>query len=395
MISKNDLRMIDAETFYEGMYIGSDVYLEYKNRYLLLCHGVLMTELLIEKLRRASRAGQNIYVLKEYYDELIQQHSHFEQLTQEEPEPEKPEPVDEQRESQEELSDLQRKLRMVDDYRELTDVATQLVQGARDSGQVSLPDSEKITALVREKLHQSDGAIIIQCIDSLRNVEDYLYTHSVNVSMLNGLMGGWMGFGQEDVQRLIRIGLLHDIGKTRIPPEILNKPARLSPEEFRVVQKHPVYSYEMALASGESDPLVLAAIRGHHERMNGTGYPDGLQGEQIGIFARITAISDVYDAMVAKRPYKDRFSPFDILAEFAESRFSSLDLRLVDIFLHNLPLMLMGKRVLLTDGRVGKVAYINPNKFAYPIVKVGGKFVETNPSLKCVGLDNFISILPD
>jgi HD-GYP domain-containing protein (c-di-GMP phosphodiesterase class II) len=129
----------------------------------------------------------------------------------------------------------------------------------------------------------------------------------------------------------------------------------------------------------------------HHEKLNGTGYPNGIKLDQLSLFARVTAVSDVYDAMVAKRPYKDRNSPFKILAEFALHKFSHLDISIVNIFLEKMPAALAGKNVLLSDGRIAKIVYINPHNFTYPIVEIEGNLISTSPDLECVSMENFLA----
>ncbi|MEG1943738.1 MAG: HD domain-containing phosphohydrolase, partial [Angelakisella sp.] len=131
---------------------------------------------------------------------------------------------------------------------------------------------------------------------------------------------------------------------------------------------------------------VLAAARGHHEKLNGQGYPDGLSGDAVGLYSRITSISDIYDAMVATRVYKDPLSPFDVLDQFAKDKFSNLDIQLVNTFLDKMSLDLVGKKVLLSNGDMGNVIYVERENLAFPIVRVDDCTIITNENLKVISL---------
>lgn len=438
MIRKKDLAVVSAATFQEGMYISSEIYYQYGNSYVMLCKDVVLTPELIHKLHQSEDSNQSIFVRKTDYDSVIRTSREFHAQLEKEnrlkeqaearrkaalsqsAEPPAPAeklprdksaqaaPAETKKESfvpsdpkfktsqaDPHLSELQKKLRAQREYQDITLHASALIDTVEQTNRVPVQLTDNIARTVDDRLKATEVSTLIQCINSLRKMDDYLYAHSTNVAMLNGLIGRWMKLTEDQIHALIRTGLLHDLGKLRVPAEIMDKPGRLTPEEFEVVKKHPADSCEIMTESGETDEDILKGVRGHHERMNGTGYPDGLLGDEISLFARITAISDVYDAMVAERPYRDRTSPFEILSEFATSRFSNLDMRIIDIFLKNMPGELTGKRVVLSDGRIAKVVYVSQTNFAYPIVKVGGKLISTDATLRCVAMDNSISLLPD
>ena len=122
----------------------------------------------------------------------------------------------------------------------------------------------------------------------------------------------------------------------------------------------------------------------HHERVNGTGYPDKLRSDSISPGARITAISDIYDAMIAERPYKGASTPFVILQEMVDTSFSGLDMQYVKTLLKNMTTELLGRLVLLSNGAVAKVEFIDPRQPKYPIVSIDGEMVKTNGDIYCV-----------
>lgn len=238
--------------------------------------------------------------------------------------------------------------------------------------------ADEICRLVRTS---SDG-IVFEAMQALRDKEEYLVTHTQNTACFNALIGKWRGLSGDDLVTLAMTGIIHDIGEQQIAQSILFKPARLTPQEFIEIKKHPILSYRVAIASGITDESILMAVRHHHERFNGTGYPEGLSGGNIPFYARITAVSDAYDAMVTKKPYKEDYTPLDTLQEFSNIRNSELDGRIVELLLTNITRMLIGKRVLLSDGREGRIVSLNSSNYADPMVFVKGEYIRTNRYVK-------------
>lgn len=226
------------------------------------------------------------------------------------------------------------------------------------------------------KLETMNAEVIFQCIDVPRQLDEDLQRHSLNVALLNGLMGEWLELPKEEIRLLVMAGVLHDIGKTKISERILNAPRRLTDDETEEMRLHPVYSYEML--GMEMDERVRQAARYHHEKQDGSGYPDGLSGDAIPLYARITSISDIYDAMVSKRSYKEAKIPFDILEAFREEEFQGLDRKLTGIFVKNMRRQFLEKSVRMSDGTCGVVKYIPPNDLEHPVVVVGQTIRQTD-----------------
>ncbi len=142
----------------------------------------------------------------------------------------------------------------------------------------------------------------------------YLYTHSVNVCTLALTLGRHVGIDNEtDLADLGTGALLHDVGKTKVPEQVLNKPGPLSPDEIDIVRLHPEWGCQMLRESGQASEMVCVPVRQHHERMNGGGYPDGLVGEQIHRYSRMVAIADAFDAMTTQRVYRSAAGAFTAL----------------------------------------------------------------------------------
>lgn len=269
-------------------------------------------------------------------------------------------------------------------YQNVLNDCKNLIDTAYKKNTVNIDETDNVSSQIKSHVIDSDITHIVQFINNIRTEDKYLFTHSTNVAYLNGVMGKWLKFPDENIQKLVLIGLLHDIGKIMVPKEILNKPGVLTKDEFEIMKLHPIYSFQILVKSGVVDLDTLLAVRGHHEKNNGTGYPDGLGLDRLSIYTRITTISDIYDAMVAKRVYKKANSPFEILDVFSKGRFSNLDTKLVNVFLSNMPKELTGKEVALSSGEIGIIHYINPNDFSHPFVKVGNDIIQTNESFKCL-----------
>lgn len=357
-IEHNGFMSVDSSKFFEGMFVSTDLYCRYKNNFVLVFKSSLLTQKLILKIKHLEYTYGNLYVEKEHYQKIIDQFEQYENIL--------------------------KRLEFDTNYKSLKDKAANILDSVAANDTVPSEASSITTKIISDKLQGLDAATIFQVLNSVRDIDEYLYTHSINVAFLNGLIGRWLELSNNEILSLIKGGLLHDIGKLKIPREILDKPDKLTPEEFEIVKKHPVYSYEMLINSGEINPDVLSAARNHHEKTNGSGYPDGLQFENISRAARITAVSDIYDAMVTRHSYKEAHSPFEILEEFAKGSFTNLDIDIVNTFLTHMPLELMGKSVLLSNGAIAKVAYIDPDDFSHPIVQLGPKVIQTDDTLKCV-----------
>ncbi|HPS03297.1 MAG TPA: HD domain-containing phosphohydrolase [Candidatus Sumerlaeota bacterium] len=168
----------------------------------------------------------------------------------------------------------------------------------------------------------------------------YTYTHCVNVGLYSlWLLSHTMPMVNQDPYRLERIAcgfFLHDIGKTLIDLKILNKPAELSEAEWRELFKHPHMGQELLKTENQITPEAAVIVGQHHERMDGCGYPDGLKGEDIHPFARICALTDTYDALTTRRPYRDALEPFNALRIMKEEMRDQLDPHFFEAFVRHM-----------------------------------------------------------
>jgi putative nucleotidyltransferase with HDIG domain len=161
----------------------------------------------------------------------------------------------------------------------------------------------------------------------------YTHTHSINVSIYTLSLGSFLGIDGKDLETLGMAAILHDLGKSKIDYEIINKNGKLTDDEFAQMKKHPALGHEIALKLGISDERILSGIRHHHEKMEGGGYPDNLKGDRISQFARIIGTCDVFDALSTKRSYKDPMSSFESLLLMKQQMVGHLDMGMVDAFI--------------------------------------------------------------
>ena len=203
----------------------------------------------------------------------------------------------------------------------------------------------------------------------LKTRDDYSYMHSVAVCALMVALAREQGMDEDACREAGLAGLMHDIGKAVMPLEVLNKPGRLTDEEFDVIRTHPEQGFAL-LKDGEGvSAATLDVVLHHHERFDGTGYPRKLAGEAISSLARMGAICDVYDAITSNRPYKQGWDPAESIARMASWK-GHFDPALFAKFVQSLGIYPMGSAVRLASGRVAVVVEQNPANLVSPVVMV-------------------------
>jgi len=217
---------------------------------------------------------------------------------------------------------------------------------------------------------------IIDQIRIFKSEDKDTYKHSLNVGFYSFLIAKWIGLNEYEIEKVVKAGLLHDIGKSKIPSEIINKKGKLNREEFEVIKTHSAKGYEMSADIPNIDEDVRRAILLHHERVDGSGYPYGLKGEEINLFAKILAIADVYDALTSERVYKNKSTPFEAIEEFHMMGLYSFDTCILEIFFNNIINYYVNAKVKTNIGEVAEIVFIPPNNITKPVIRLENAYIE-------------------
>lgn len=210
---------------------------------------------------------------------------------------------------------------------------------------------------------------VFDMLHNMRQVNDSTYAHSLNVAIISRIIGKWLHFSNEELDTLTLAGLLHDIGKTKIPDEVFNKDGKLTDEEFQMIRNHPKYGYDILKSQPLNSHIKKAALM-HHERCDGSGYPMGLTMEEIDDYALIIAIADVYDAMTAARSYRAPLCPFEVIAEFEKDGLQKYKPKYILTFLENIANAYQNNRVMLSDGTSARIVLLNHRRLSKPLVQL-------------------------
>ncbi|MCR5677025.1 MAG: HD domain-containing protein [Agathobacter sp.] len=219
-------------------------------------------------------------------------------------------------------------------------------------------------------LYQKRDTIVelFDMLNNLRALDDTIYAHSINVALVARMIGRWLRIDKQSLDIITEAGLIHDIGKCLIPEEVLNKQGKLTDEEFDLIRSHPKLGYKL-IKGMDLDSRIKKATLQHHERCDGTGYPTGLDEDNIDEVAMIIAIADVYDAMTAARSYRIPLCAFQVIAKFEEEGFQKYPIKFIMTFLRQIAMTYQSNRVVLNDGRSCKIIMLNKNDLSRPMVK--------------------------
>ena len=259
-----------------------------------------------------------------------------------------------------------------DDISEDIKIETVIPPELRQAGEqyVKECDIDKIADVARQIVASilPEGRVSLDMAD-LRSYDDYTYAHSVNVAVLSCVLGIGLEMRERDLEYLTTAALLHDLGKLTIPKEVLNKPGRLTQEEYALMKTHPVRSYELLKDNYDISAHVKQAVLLHHENYDGSGYPHGLYGDEQSIFVRVLHVCDVYDALTSKRPYKDGYCPSEAAEYLMGACGIMFDKYVVEKFLQLVPLYTKGTEVKLSNGKKAIVVDNTDGRNLRPIVR--------------------------
>lgn len=268
----------------------------------------------------------------------------------------------------EEIEVVEKENTIVEDYLRSVKEYKQLFKSWQASALVEISKVRQIILPLFKRILEQPKELF--SLHRYTNREDYIYHHSVMLGLLSGYLGKKLKYSEGDCNHLAIAGLLSDCGMSKIDPKILLKNSSLTLAEYNDVKKHPLYSYRMI----EKIPLIKDSVKlavfQHHERVDGTGYVQGVTGERLHPFSKIVAVADVYSAMTLERPYSNRQSPFKALEEIRRESFGKFDMKVVEALTNGLGNISIGTKIKLSNGQSGEIVFIDKSQPTRPLLKI-------------------------
>ena len=254
-------------------------------------------------------------------------------------------------------------------YNQTVTVVQKAFDDIRSTQEIPLDTFNTAAGEIAATVHEAGN--VIDRLYNLPPCDDYTMYHSVNVSAISALIAIWLKYPPESVNAISLAGLLHDVGKSLLPPELLNQTHRLSPAEYEQYMKHVAYGYELVSKIPNISQSITAAVFQHHERRDGSGYPGGITEAHIHPYAKIVAIADLYDEgmTINRENPQAMLSPYLSLQKLRDE-LCRLDPKVCITFSDNMMNFLSGNRVALTDGRQGRVVFVNKEQPALAMVQL-------------------------
>ncbi|WP_226668570.1 HD-GYP domain-containing protein [Metabacillus litoralis] len=199
--------------------------------------------------------------------------------------------------------------------------------------------------------------------------EEYIYHHSISVALLSAFLAQKLGYKQGDINQIALTGLLCDCGMSKITPTIVKKNITLTETEYKDIKQHPVHSYNLLKNIMSIKEGVKLGVLQHHERIDGSGYPLGVKGDQLNPYSKIVALADTYQAMVSVRPYRSKQSPFKVLEQIMQDEFGKFDIKIIDALKQALIKFSAGTKVRISDGFAAEIVFVDEKYPTRPLIK--------------------------
>jgi len=252
-------------------------------------------------------------------------------------------------------------------YSESVKVLKTLLDDVKAGKMFSHSAAKNVASNIAEVTVRNKG--VLSSIAKLKHHDDYTFLHSMNVSIFASCLASHLGMNKKEIERIAQAGLMHDVGKMLVPDDVLNKPGRLTEQEFSLMKSHVIRGYDFLKGQGVDESMLRMTIE-HHERFDGSGYPNGLKDEQLSIEGKIGAVVDIYDAITSDRCYHKGMEPSSALRLMLKWTDSHINRKIFDFFVMNVGIYPVGSLVLMDNNELGVVTKINHSRPTEPIVMI-------------------------
>ncbi|RMF97184.1 MAG: HD-GYP domain-containing protein [Candidatus Schekmanbacteria bacterium] len=253
-------------------------------------------------------------------------------------------------------------------YAKATESTTQVLKEIREGKNINVGKVEEIVASMVDSILENADTMLT--LAKIKEYDEYTFKHSLNVAVLTIALAKYLHFSKRELQIIGTGGIMHDCGKMKVPPEILNKPGKLTEWEFSNMKKHPEAGAKLLEETGGFDRRAILMVLQHHEKYAGGGYPNSVPGNKISTFGMMTAIADVYDALTSERVYKKGMPPFNALKILYRDRGYHFHPKLVEHFIRAMGLYPVGSLVRLGNNCIGIVINANRVNLLHPKIMV-------------------------
>lgn len=348
------IKMIATDKLTPGMIVGKDLRTE--NSRLLAARMTILTQGEINRLNKYEIKRIPIYFEDDDLKEEIEKNLEHQKLT--------------------EIN----RLRQTEDWQKFKNSFNEASKVAeRVLDDIAIRGNDVNVLYIKDMIDQvlnisNSGLYLFDMLHCMRDLDDLTYAHSLCVALICNVFGQWLKWPDEEIEVLKLAGFFHDIGKIRIPDDIILKRGALTKSEYEIIKKHSEFGYDI-LKNQEIDERIKNAALCHHERCDNSGYPRGLGKDEIDDISKIVAIADTYEAMTATRCYRGAICPFKVVKELEENGFEKYDPQFMVPLLEMVVQSYVGNSVMLSNGQDGQVVLINHQDLSRPIVKIGDTYV--------------------